>query len=585
MEKSELTQIARKLKQTFSGFDAPGYQTEIERFKKLYGDAESIRIGEMNYIVINEVYKSDEYNDIPRNTSPLFFNSFKNNFAIIDAQTSSILIDEVYSRITYMQRDCMSKANYPTDEAVKKSLMHLIGEGETVVNANHIEDVAENGSLSRNRANIFQCQLIKDTGVSASPDVYSFMLKGDQIKEVSDAALQRIQGAGTVSILDDTNIEELKGRKKAIQEAVFDKYINADMDIQSITVRSIFEIKMSYCPIYLTLSTNYGEEKLTSRYDSTFLTSETNEFDALNRTIHVCNCCGHDLVDARDEQKTFPLHTNMDAYNPEGTRIAEERLKKKNSKNTLQDYAVYSVGCEDCLTQCPSCHGWHFDYQKLAGSKIYDNTENFRLMEGREFIVGLRDFEDINYCSCRKGIDWIYDERSGNESEHDVIPVRDMVFINRANEKIAEAEEYMEYYEKEKDRVKPKPGTEERDLASQALNRFKNRLANRFEMNVNSISITNRSKCHECCICGGEYYGELDNDRCPVCTEMFDQNRHMVTRVDGVVFMLSGNKKNRIISKYIVTRLGNLKKISSKNVYDGISESSEGAAPDTAASV
>jgi hypothetical protein len=52
-----------------------------------------------------------------------------------------------------------------------------------------------------------------------------------------------------------------------------------------------------------------------------------------------------------------------------------------------------------------------------------------------------------------------------------------------------------------------------------------------------------------------------------------------------MVFMLSGNKKNRIISKYIVTRLGNLKKISSKNVYDGISESSEGAAPDTAASV
>ena len=42
---------------------------------------------------------------------------------------------------------------------------------------------------------------------------------------------------------------------------------------------------------------------------------------------------------------------------------------------------------------------------------------------------------------------------------------------------------------------------------------------------------------------------------------MFDENRRMVTRVDGIVFMISGGKNKKTISRYVVTKLGNLKLI------------------------
>ena len=601
-----LTEIARKLKLTFSGFEAPGYHDEIERFRSIYGDAESIRIGDMDYIVINDVYKSDEYNDIPRNTSPLFFNSIKNNFAIIDAETSSILIDEVYSRITYMQRDCETDARWPTSEKIQKTMERLVGDSESIIQALPINEDNERSSLTRNRANIFQCQLIKDTGVSASPDVYSFMLKGGQIKEISDRALQMIQGAGNVSILDETNREELEARKSAIQGAVFDKYINSDVDIQSISVKSIFEIKMAFCKVHLLLESNPGkaaakggdsgkdkkedpnsiradkdQEKRSSIYRTTYLlASENNEFDALNANIHVCNCCGHDLVDARDEQQIQHLYTNIDAYDEEATNEAYENALKKSGKDSPLDHIVYAVGCEDCLTKCPECNSWHFDYQKLVGTRIYANP-NLKLVPGREFIKGLRSFDGINYCSCREGIDWVYDERSGSSEEHDVIPVRDMVFINCANEKIADSEEYLEYLQKEFERQRPENAFKEREIARQCLNKYKNRLANRFETKVTGIMITSNAKCHECCICGGVYHGVLNNDRCPVCTEMFDEDKRMVTRVDGVVFMLRGSKKKKVINKYLVTKFGTLKKIPLKYVYNGISDMTD--APDAAA--
>ena len=72
-----LTDIARQLKETFEGFGVSDLQEAVKHFCEIYGDAESIRIGEMDYIVINEIYKSKEYADVPETTSPLFFNSIR----------------------------------------------------------------------------------------------------------------------------------------------------------------------------------------------------------------------------------------------------------------------------------------------------------------------------------------------------------------------------------------------------------------------------------------------------------------------------------------------------------------------------
>ena len=46
-----LTDIARQLKDTFEDFGGADLHEEVTRFKEIYGDAESIRIGEMDYIV------------------------------------------------------------------------------------------------------------------------------------------------------------------------------------------------------------------------------------------------------------------------------------------------------------------------------------------------------------------------------------------------------------------------------------------------------------------------------------------------------------------------------------------------------
>ena len=79
-----LTDIAKKLKDTFDGFSVSAHQDELKHYRELYGDAECVQIGEMDYIVINDVYKSKEYSDVPESTSPLFFNSINNSYAIID---------------------------------------------------------------------------------------------------------------------------------------------------------------------------------------------------------------------------------------------------------------------------------------------------------------------------------------------------------------------------------------------------------------------------------------------------------------------------------------------------------------------
>ena len=544
-----LTDIARQLKETFDGFGGSEHLEEVQRFRELYGDAECIQIGEMNYIVINEVYRSREYADVPESTSPLFYSSINNTYAIIDAETSSTLIDEVYSRVTYMQRAYKLDVA-PDKKEIQSTLTDLIG-----VTGERITDVyvPENESSEKNTANIFQCQLVKDTGVSASPDTYSFMMKNGEIKEIADHLMRQIKRSGEVNLLRDRDV--IQQNQSAIQLAVFDKYVNSDMDISNITVKSIFEIVIPFSNIWLTLVDNSGR---VGQYYTSYLVSENNEFAALNANIHVCNECGHELVDVKDPNNIHRLHVNMDALDP---------------NSTDPDNPKYAVGCEDCLVQCEHCGGWHFDYEKFIGSHMYDKV---KLAPGREFIKGLRSIDGCNYCPCREGIEWVYDERSGNGVEHDVLPISKLSFINYANEQIASAEEYVSGYAKELEK-KTKRGNaltfeEEQAIAKQYRLSFRKSLAAKFDIDLPDINISSSERCTICDICGGAYYNTSQtmmydaSFRCNVCTELISEKRRMVTRVDGTVFMRHKVKKNTVISKYIVTKLGNLKEISSSTV-------------------
>jgi len=571
-----LTEIARKLKETYTGFDVSGFQDELNRFRKEYGAAESIRIGDLDYIVIDDVYKNEEGTST---ISPLFYNSINSKYAIIDKETSSTLIDEVYSLITYMQRDCESGARDPESEEIKNALRNIVGSSETVINAYVITDDDGDGGRLKNRANIFQCHLIKDTGVSAAPDVYSFMLKDGKPKEISDNAIKLIKDVGKLSMLDDSNMEELKLTEPAIQEAVFNKYINADIDIQSITVKSIFEIKMKYCNIELQLQSDHGDprmkrKKINSVFRSSYLKSEKNEFDALNANIHVCGCCNNDIVDVVDASNVHRIHANLDAYDEDLTirticdknsKLKREELVKNPELLRRQmldnpDNICYVTGCQNgCLVECEKCHGWHLDYQKYTGTgaKIYDEL---KLVPGRAFVKGIRNF-DINYCSCREGIEWVYDEFSGSQGEHDVIPIEEMGFFNYANEKLKGFGDYKHFLEKELKKVANQDAIAEKEAASAALLAYKKSIANEFNIEIDNVKVSSTSNCHECDVCGGEYHGRLKDGRCAICSEMFEENRRMITRVDGVVFMISGNRKNPVVTRYTVTKFGNLKRI------------------------
>lgn len=560
-----LTDIARQLKETFEGFGVSEHQEELRRYRSLYGQAECIQIGEMDYIVINEVYKIeddniDENSRVPESTSPLFFNSIVNNsYAIIDAETSSTLIDEVYSRVTYMQRVCEVEAAPDKDE-IKKVLSTLIGEGVKIPDV--LIKVGDNES---SKANIFQCQLIKDTGVSAVPDVYSFVLKNGEIKEIAENVMRQIRRSGKVNLLRDRDV--LEGNSTAIQQAVFDKYINSDMDIQSITVKSIFEIIMTFLNIHVKFTDDLNRNGI---YHTSYIASENNEFEVLNANIHVCNECGHELVDVKDPNNIHKLHVNMDAVDEEFT---------------TDNDTVYAVGCEDCLVQCPDCGGWHFNYEKFIGSRMY---EKVKLAPGRAFIKGLRFVDNVNYCSCREGIEWVYDEATGTDEEHDVIPISKLAFVNYANEQIANYEEFLSYYNSKRG-TRDMNAVDEANLARRIRSDFKKRLASKFDINIRDIRITSSDKCMTCSVCGGDYFrGTVvsdyeDNYRCEICEELISEKRSSVTRIDGVIFMNRRVKNKSVISKYIVTKFGNLKKLSSAalEIEDPAEAASEGEDTDT----
>ena len=149
-----------------------------------------------------------------------------------------------------------------------------------------------------------------------------------------------------------------------------------------------------------------------------------------------------------------------------------------------------------------------------------------------------------------------------------------MAFINYANEKISSYEEYQADYDEKKAKEKKGEMTavEEQAFAKKFRASFKKQLARRFDIDVTDINISNADKCTQCDICGGAYYNPSqsaiydDFYRCNVCTELISEKRRMVTRIDGTVFMRHKVKGDTVISKYTVTRFGNLRMISSAKI-------------------
>ena len=553
-----LTDIARQLKETFEGFGGAEHIEELKKYRELYGHAECVQIGEMDYIVINDVYKSKEYADVPESTSPLFYNSIKNSYAIIDAETSSTLIDEVYSRVTYMQRICRSETAPDKDE-VRRSMRDF-----TPAELSIPDVLIETGDNAKVQSNVFQCHLIKDTGVSAVPDVYSFALSNGEIKEISENVMRQIRRSGEVNLLKDRNV--LEQNKAAIQQAVFDKYVNSDLDIQGVNVKSIFDISLTFQKIRIMLADSLRRKGV---FNTSYIAGKNNEFEALNASIHVCDC-GCELVDVKDPSNIRKLHLNIDAYDP--------------TLSTETEF-IYAAGCDDCLVECPDCHGWHFNYEKFIGSNIYDKAH---IMPGRAFIKGLRSV-DANYCACREGIEWVYDERTGSENEHSVIPRSKMTFFNYAGERIATGEDFAAFFAK-RQKEKYKDALEESKHATRAISDFKKYLASKYDIDIKDISLSSSDKCMECIVCGGTFYRggvAFDSEgiyRCDVCDELITERRSCVTRIDGIVFMRHRVGKRTEISKYIVSKFGNLKKLSSAYIEESLSDETDGDETESAES-
>jgi hypothetical protein len=178
----------------------------------------------------------------------------------------------------------------------------------------------------------------------------------------------------------------------------------------------------------------------------------------------------------------------------------------------------------------------------------------------------LRDVEGVNYCACREGSEWIYDEESGTDTEHDVIKMENVAFLNCANEMIATYSDYAKFREKEEARAGDEATIKTREFAMKTLAKFKKYLANRFEIDSREIKLSSLDKCCRCGVCGGKYYkgnvGDEFDYRCNVCDEMLSEKRHMVARVDGMIFMYRKVNKKIIVNKYVMTKLGTLKLVS-----------------------
>ena len=536
---ANLTEIAKQLRETFTEtYDAPLVDNDKraandERYAAS-GGVEYIQIGTTSYVVINEVFDDGQQKSTTANQ--MFYNSINDDYAIIDVKSSATLIDEVYSRVTYMQRICDTH-QMPEESAVQKKLRPLLGAEADI---QKVQIIATSAQDSSSKANIFQCFLVKDTGVSAVNDTYSFMLKDGDVKEIPGTVMNQIRRIGTVQLLKDSS--ELQQNSEAIQYAVFKKYTDDDVDIQGVNVKSIFEIRLDVATINLIIQDNVGRRGV---YKTFYFAGKNNEFDVLNNNIHACNSCHNDIVDIREQTRISHMHINSDAIDPEFSTDGD---------------LVYAIGCEHCLVKCEKCGKWHFNYANYKNDPHMYDSIHFR--PGREFIRGLRMF-DIDYCSCRENIEWVYDENSGSETDRDVIPITKMAFVNYAKEQIATYADFKKFYNEEKRRQRmTDTGEAERKFAKTALLNFKKQLAAQFDMDSHKdVLVTNADKCGKCSVCGGAYYGApLDDSEytCEVCAELFGEKRRMVTRTDGVVFMRG---KNNQIKKYVVTKLGDLKRV------------------------
>jgi signal transduction histidine kinase len=108
------------------------------------------------------------------------------------------------------------------------------------------------------------------------------------------------------------------------------------------------------------------------------------------------------------------------------------------------------------------------------------------------------------------------------------------------------------------------------------------------QLDDKDIKVTSSEKCCKCNVCGGSYYrgvigSELDEEyRCDICDELISEKRSYVTRIDGIVFMRHKVKNRAVISKYIVTKFGNLKQLSSASLEIKAEEVEQNADDETA---
>ena len=110
--------------------------------------------------------------------------------------------------------------------------------------------------------------------------------------------------------------------------------------------------------------------------------------------------------------------------------------------------------------------------------------------------------------------------------------------------------------------------------AKTILAKFKRNVAAKYSLSGDDLLIANADKCVKCSICGGEYYrgsGDAGTDTdlgfvCATCHEIDSGKRHMVTRIDGTVFLRQRKGKGHRITQYRVTALGNLKKMQSRDI-------------------
>lgn len=574
-----LTDIARQLKFTFSGDFESMLKSEVAEFRAKYGDAEGICIDGVNYIVINELYDPGSIGDnsgldgngigigLGAGVSPLFYESIDKKYAVIDPRSSATLINKVYEHVTYLLRS--------DDDAMQIDRNKIVDNINDIIGYKHNrprsgeklpteDDISfETAPEDMKRVSVFKCYLTKDTGVSATSETFSFMLVDEVIRIVPNEIIDGLEG-GTVSLLTGEARDKLKLNSDLIKKAVFNAYRDSEMDIQRISIKSIFEIRLRAQDILVRIGNGNSEGVFRTQY----FAGNSHGSDTLSRSAFECNTCDSALISA--DSAINKIHINMDSLDP---------------SLCVDGNIVHLTGCEECLERCPKCGEWHYNYKKALANRIgaqSDPYRNIKLAPEREFIRSLTNssFEGgINFCRCREAIEWVYDTGTMNAEGvcRNVIPLTRMAIVNYAYEKRAGYEEFKAFREKYcNDILKKSVDDLTTAEAKTILAKFKRSIAAKYNLSGDDLLVVNSDKCVKCSICGGEYYrgsgdAGADTDRgfvCAICQEIDSGKRHMVTRIDGTVFLRKKRKNGYRITQYKVTALGNLKKMQSRDITD-----------------